>query len=180
MADVPTIQEFYKVVQERDFNRQNQLRVLAIDAGPGFDVEFSPDDLVYIQTNRLPQRNIQATDASFMGLDFHVPGNVKYDGSGDYALTLWADQKLNLYDKFVQWSRQVFDDADSTGNYLAAKAGATMTLVAVDTELKVVRKVKLVGVFIKNVDQVEYDIKDAGSVQSFGVTISFHYWEEID
>ena len=179
MADVPTIQDFYKVAQERDFNRKNQLRVLSIDAGPGFSVQFDQDDLVYVRTNRLPARNVQSSDASFMGLDFHIPGNVKYDGSGDYALDIWADQQLDLYDKFVQWSRQVFDDADSTGNYFAPKAGATMTLVAVDNELNAVRKIKLVGVFIKNVNAVEYEISDAGSIQNFGISISFHYWEEI-
>ena len=179
MADVPTIQDFYKVAQERDFSRDNQLRVLTIDAGPGFNVEFDQDDLVYIKTDKMPIRNIQHSDASFMGLDFHIPGNVKYEGSESYGLTLFADQKFDLWSKFQQWSREIFDDADSTGNYFTPKAGATLTLVLVDNELKAVKKIKLVGVFIKNVGEVEYTIGNAGAVQEFSLTLSYHYWEDI-
>src|SRR6056297_1897162 len=123
MADVPTIQNFYKVVRERDFSRLNQLRILDISAGPGFTVSFTEDDLVYIQTPKMPTRTIQQSDASFMGLDFRIPGNVKYEGSNSYSFDIFADQKFDLWSKFQQWSREIFDDASSTGNYFAPKLG---------------------------------------------------------
>lgn len=178
MADVPIIQDFYRVARERDFSRYNQLRILNIDAGPGFNVSFDEDDLVYIQTPTMPTRNIQSDQASFMGLDFNIPGNVKYSGSGDYSFELFADQKFQLWSKFQQWSREIFDDQSSTGNYFAPKIGSSITTVLVDNELKAVKKIKLVGVFINNVGDISYDIKTAGTIVSFPVSISYQYWEE--
>lgn len=178
MADISTIQDFYRVARERDFNRKNQLRLLSINSGNGFSTSFNPDDLVYVRTANIPTRNIQTSAVSFLGLDFNIPGNVKYAGSDAYTVNIWADQKLDLYSKFLEWTREIFDDADSSGNYFTPKQSASLTLVVVNNSLEPVRVFKLVGVVCKNVGQLAYDISDAGTAQNFDVTLSYHYFEE--
>lgn len=178
MADISTIQDFYRVARERDFARKNQLRVLSIDSGNGFSTAFSPDDLIYAKVANIPTRNVQTSPVSYMGLDFNIPGNVKYAGSDNYTMTFFADQKLDLYQKFLNWTREIFDDVDSTGNYLAPKQSAVINLAIVDTELVPVKNFKLVGVACKNVGQLSYDISDAGTIQTFDVVVSYHYFEE--
>lgn len=173
---ISTIADFYKEVQERDFLRQNQLRVIAINAGPGFNVNFTKDDLVYVKTSRLPTRNVQNSQATFMGLDFNIPGNVKYEGSDSYPLTFWADQKLDLWNRFQDWTRQIFNDENSSGNYLAPKAGAIVSLATVDNELNPTNQYNLIGVACRNVGQLDFDVSDTGTIHTFPVTLSYHFW----
>jgi len=172
---ISTIRDFYKVAQDRDFSRKNQLRVVSISSGAGLDVNFSPDDLVYAKTASLPQREIQTSTASFMGLDYNVTGNVKYTGSESYTITFYADQKFDLWNKFNEWGFQTFDDETSTGNYFVPKASAQITLMSVDNELNPVKQFTLVGVACKSTGALEYDISTNGEVQEFTVTFSYHF-----
>jgi hypothetical protein len=173
---ISTIRDFYKVAQDRDFNRKNQLRVLSINAGAGFNVDFTTDDLVYVKAAKLPTREVQTSEASYMGLKFNIPGNVVYTSSEAYEITFFADQQFDLWNKFNDWTRQEFDDENSSGNYLAAKASATITLLVVDNELNPVKTITLVGVVCKKVGEMEYTLDDAGTLQEFPVTFSYHFW----
>ena len=173
---ISTIADFYRISEERDFARDNQLRVLAISTGAGIQTDISQEDLVYAKTSTLPTRNIQMGQATFMGLDFNIPGNVKYDGSGSYTITFWADQKLDLWNKMQQWTREVFDDATSTGNYLVPKASSRITLASVDNNLEVVNTYNLIGVTPVSVGTLSYDISNSGQVQTFDLNIAYHFW----
>jgi hypothetical protein len=175
---ISTTRDFYKNLQDKDFARKNQLRVLSINSGAGFTVDFSPDDLVYVKAAKLPTREIQTSAATFMGLEYNVPGNVKYPGSAGYDVTFFADQQFDLWDKFQEWTRQVFDDSVSTGNYFAPKASASITLVLVDNELNPIKKITLVGVVCLKVGELEYTMEDAGTLHEFPVTFSYHFWED--
>jgi len=177
---ISTIQDFYKVIQDKDFARKNQLRVLSINSGAGFNIDFSPDDLVYVKAAKLPTREVQNSTASFMGLDYNIPGTVKYPGSDAYDVTFFADQQFDLWTKFQDWTRQVFDDKISAGNYFAPKASATITLVLLDNELNPIKKISLVGVVARKVGELEYTMEDTGTMHEFPVTFSYHYWEDTD
>ena len=170
-----TIRDFYKVAQDRDFARKNQLRVVSINSGAGLSVNFSPDDLVYAKVASLPERQIQTSAATFMGLDYNVPGNVKYAGSENYPIEFFADQQFNLWDKFNEWTFQVFDDETSTGNYFVPKASAQIVLMAVDNELNPVKQFNLVGVACKSIGALQYDISDTGTIQNFTTNFSYHF-----
>ena len=98
MADVrQTIQDFYTQAQVKDFARNNLFRVLNIDFGDGSDVTIGEEDLVYVTTASLPGKTIQEVTVPYMGLDFHVPGTVKYNQSEGYTLQFRADESYNLY-----------------------------------------------------------------------------------
>tara|TARA_R110000765_G_scaffold7963_4_gene26013 strand:- start:33389 stop:33937 length:549 start_codon:yes stop_codon:yes gene_type:complete len=175
---ISTIRDFYKVAQDRDFARKNQLRVLSINSGAGLTVDFTTDDLVYVKAAKLPSRKITTSAATYMGLKFNIPGNVEYEGSEAYEVTFFADQKFELWDKFQEWTRQVFDDESSTGNYFTPKASATITLLVLDNELNPVKKINLIGTVCLNVGELEYTIDDAGTIQEFPVTFSYHFWTD--
>lgn len=180
MNGISTIADFYKVSQSRDFARKNQLRVLSINSGVGFNIQFSEDDLVYVKTSKLPTRNIQTSAVPYMGLEFNVPGNVKYDGSDSYTLRFFADQRLDLWNKIQEWTRQVFDDETSTGNYFTPKASSLITLVPVDNQLNAIKKYNLIGVCPKSAGDLEYDISSQAEVQEFDFTLSYHFWTDTD
>jgi hypothetical protein len=81
-----TIQDFYRVAQQRGFSRDFMMRVRAI----GEDT-FNEDDFVYITTKTLPDRQIENQQAAYMGLKFNMPGTVTYPGSEGWEIKFYND-----------------------------------------------------------------------------------------
>ena len=179
MADVKqTIQDFYTQAQAKDFARNNLFRVLNIDFGDGSDVSIREEDLVYVTTASLPGKTIQNIPVPYMGLDFQVPGTVKYNQSAGYTLKFRADESYNLYDKFQGVINDTFDDSDSTGNYFTPKSNSVIDLVQLDKELNRVSQYQLVGVSIRSVGDLAYNVTASGEVQEFDVTVAYHYYRK--
>ena len=179
MADVKqTIQDFYTQAQVKDFARNNLFRVLNIDFGDGSDVTIGEEDLVYVTTSTLPGKTIQDVAVPYMGLEFHVPGTVKYNGSERYSLSFRADESYNLYDKFQQVINDTFDDSNSTGNYFTPKASSVIDLVQLDKQLDKISQYQLVGCSIRSIGDLSYDATASGDVQTFTVTIAYHYYRK--
>lgn len=175
-ATKQTIQDFYRVAQLRDFARDVQFRVLSISPG-GTTTKFDENDLVYARTASLPARSITPVQAKYMGLQFNLPGVATYPGSEGYEIQFYAAADSALRRKFESWSRDTFDDADSTGNYLTPSQNSTIDLVQLDTNFEKVNQYQLVGVSIRNVGNINYAMADgSGAVQFFNVTMAYHYW----
>jgi hypothetical protein len=177
MADTQqTIQNFYRVVTERDFARKFNFRVININPGDSSSQVWNEDDLVYVRTATLPGREITEVTVPYMGLDFHIPGSAKYTGSEAYSMEFYCDQKTQLYQKFQNWTRDVFDDVTSTGNYFAAKQTSVIDLVQLDNQLNRVAQYQLVGVSPRTVGALEYDITNGGEFVTFTVTMAYQYF----
>lgn len=173
MPDVKqTITDFYRVAQERDFSRDFQFRVLNIQNGDG-SVVVSEDDLVYAKGGVIPGREISESTVSYMGLDFRVPGSAKYTGS--YDVTFLCDKADTLRNLMLQWTRDTFDDATSTGNYFMAKETSIVDLVQLDTQLERVAQYTLVGVYPKQVGDITYNLEGTGAPVEFQLTLGYHY-----
>ena len=181
MADVnQLIQDFYRVAQNREFARDYSFRVLSINTGGASTVEFDQDDLVYIKTASLPERSISNVTVPYMGLNFNVPGNATYPGSDAYNLTFYADAQSKIRQKFEQWSQDIFNDGTSTGNYFAPKQTAIIDLVQLDNQLNKIAQYQLVGVSVRNVGPIQYNIATGtGETIEFTATVSYHYWRNI-
>jgi len=181
MADVnQLITDFYRVATTREFARDFNFRVLSINTGGASTVTFDENDLVYVKTASLPGRNIQNIPVPYMGLKFNVPGSVDYPGSDSYEMTFYADANSQIRQKFEQWSTDIFDDSNSTGNYFSPKQTAIIDLVQLDNQLNSVAQYQLVGVSVRNVGPLNYTIAEGtGSVIEFTVTVSFHYWRKL-
>ena len=93
-----TIQDFFRVAQQRGFSRDFMMRVTSI----GEDT-FNEDDFVYITTKNLPDRQITNQTAPFMGLPFNVPGTVTYPGSEGWNVTFRNDLKGVVRKKLEDW-----------------------------------------------------------------------------
>ena len=173
MPDVrQTISDFYRVAQERDFSRDFQFRVLNIQNDDG-SVAITEDDLVYAKGGSIPGRTINVTDVPYMALNFKVPGAATY--SGEYALTFYSDRVDNLRNLLLNWTRDTFDDATSTGNYFIARETSVVDLVQLDTQLNRVTQFTLVGAFPTSVGDVEYNPAGTGAPVEFQVTMGYHY-----
>ena len=178
-ATKQTIQDFYRVASERDFTRDVQFRVLSISP-QGTTSKFDENDLVYARTASLPDRAIGNVATKYMGLNFNIPGIATYPGSEGYVINFYADAKSDLRKKFEQWSRDTFDDTDSTGNYLTPTSNSTIDLVQLDNNFERVNQYQLVGVSIRNIGAIAYTMADGtGMVMNFPVTLAYHYWKNV-
>lgn len=181
MPDVKqTISDFYRVALQRDFSRDFQFRLLSINTGGSSSVTFDENDLVYLTAGSLPARSITNVAVPYMGLNFNLPGVASYDGSESYALTFYCDSQSIIRRKFEDWSRDVFDDATSTGNYFTPRQTATIDLLQLDTQLNRVAQYQLVGVSVRSVGAIEYPISSGtGTIVNFPATISYHYFRRL-
>ena len=173
------IQKFYEVSQSRDFSRDCLYRVLSITFGDGSSTSFDEDDLVYIKGGKIPGRQITNQAVSYMGLAFNVPGTVKYTNSDSFNVQFWCDEKSILRNKLEQISRDIFDDKTSTGNYFQPKASAILDMVQLDKQLNVINHYKLVGISLRNINEISYDIAGDGKPVVIDCTLSYHYYETV-
>jgi hypothetical protein len=116
-----------------------------------------------------------------MGLTFNVPGTANYPNSGAFNVTFRVPQNLSIRRKFEQWSRDTFNDANSTGNYLTPTQNSTIDLIQLDNNFEKVHQYQLVGVSIRTVGDLSYTMSEGGgNVLTFGVTLAYHYWTQKD
>ena len=136
-----TIQDFYRVAQQRDFARDYMLRVVSL----GNNI-LNEDDFVYITTATLPTRDIQNQTATYMGLDFNIPGTVKYTGSNAWNVEFRADKASLIRQKLEAWQRgEIFNDQTSTGNLAVPGPGSVIQLHQIDDKLNVLNVYNLFG-----------------------------------
>jgi hypothetical protein len=179
IATKQTIQDFYRVASQRDFTRDVQFRVLSISP-QGTTIKFDENDLVYARTAALPSRAISPVAAKYMGLNFNLPGVATYPNSENYQLEFYCSANSDLRKKFLQWTNDTFNDANSTGNYLTPTQNSTIDLVQLDVNFEKVNQYQLVGVSIRNVGDIGYTMAEGtGNVKNFGVTLAYHYWREV-
>lgn len=172
-----TIGNFYDRAVAREFSRDFLFRVLNITFAGG--AVFNEDELIYAKTAKLPARNLTNVQAKFMGLNFNIPGSATYPGSDAYSITFYCDANSLLRNKFLQESRRVFDDATSTGDYNIASRASSITLLQLDKALEPVSTFRLVGVGIRNVGEIAYNMADGtGQPVTFDATVAYHFFEE--
>ena len=174
MADIKqTIQDFYRVAQERDFLRSFQFRILDV-SNQGVPV-LSQDDLIYVTTATLPARAIQTFDQPFMGLNFHIPGTASYPGSEGYGLNFRSDSEASLRRVFEDWSNSIFDDETSSGDF-KIHADSTVTLALLDQDHNTTQLYTLYGVFPVSVGAMEFDVTQGTTAVNFQATLAYQYW----
>ena len=163
------IRKFYETAKQKEFARDFQFRVVTL--GP-----LTPEDLVYLRTANLPGKEIANQVVPYMGLDFNVPGATKFTGSDSWEVVFLADEGMNIRAKMEAWMTEIFDAKTSSGKYGVPAEIATIQLL--DKELKPVRTFNLVGVYIKSLAALGYDIKGDGKPQEFTATLAYQYYTE--
>lgn len=167
-----TIQDFFRVAQQRDFARDYMLRVVAL----GNDT-LNEDDFVYITTATLPSRDITNQTATYMGLDFNFPGTVKYPGSNGWTVTFRNDKGGIIRKKLEDWQvNEVFDDDSSTGDLSVRGTDSVIQLNLIDDKLNVLNTYRLYGAYIQKLGTVNYKMDGTGAPLTFDATLAYHYW----
>jgi hypothetical protein len=162
-----SIQDFYAAAQAKEFARDFQFRVRTL--GP-----FTDDDLLYVKTASLPAKTIQNQVASYMGLEFNIPGSVKYDGSAAWQITFRCDEGINIRNKMENYIKEIFDDQTSTGKYGVPVEEATMDLLGKD--LQPVRRYNFIGLYPVTVGEIAYNIEGSGAILELPCTFAYQWW----
>lgn len=175
-----TIQGFYQAAAVANFTRDFNFRVHDIHGPAGNYVMNDTGLLVYAKSAALPAREITNVPVPYMGLNFNLPGNAIYpDGTG-YSITFYADQDSRIRQLFEDWSRFVFDDATSTGQYNTPGSDSYITLVQFDNEFNALATYNLIGVSPRNVGPLNYTMAaGTGQTVEFTVTLAYHYFTRV-
>ncbi len=164
---MPGIQEFYNAAKQKEFARNFQFSVRTL--GP-----FSEQDLLYIESTTLPGKTIQNQQVPYFGLDFNVPGTVKYDNSDAWTVTFRCDEGINIRNKMENYIKEVWDDETSTGLYGVPVEEATFDLLGKD--LNPVRRYTFVGLSPISIGNLSYSVADTGTILTVEATFSYHYY----
>ena len=165
-----TIGQFYATAQKNEFARQFQFKITSL--GP-----FTEDDLIYIETATLPTKEVTNRAVPYMGLDFNIPGAVKYTGSDNWKVTFRCDEGHNIRNKMEAYMSEIFDIQTSTGKYGVPTEIATMELLG--KQLNPLRKYQFVGIYPRIVGELQYNIENAGDILKLDATFAYQYWQPV-
>lgn len=162
-----SIQDFYAAAREKEFARNFQFAVRTL--GP-----FTEKDLLYVESVELPGKTIQNQQVPYYGLDFNIPGTVKYDGSDAWQITFRCDEGVNIRNKMENYIKNIFDDETSTGQYGVPVEEATFDLLGKD--LNPVRRYTFIGLYPVTVGNLSYNVTDAGTILTLPLTFAYQYY----
>ena len=170
-----SIRDFYKQSTQRGFARDFQFRVTTFRVN---GVSLGPDNLVFLKTANLPGKTISTTTAPFMGLDFQIPGSVKFDKNNAWAVTFYCTQDYNLRSMLEDSMSNTFDQGVSVGNMEPRNLDENkIVLSLIDDQLNEIKTYTLLGAFVTQLDEISYDLTKSGGVQEVKATIAYQYWE---
>ena len=129
---------------------------------------------VVLSSATLPDKAIQNKTVTYFGLDFNVPGTVKYPGSESWAVNFRCDEGINIRTKMENFTKEIFDDETSTGLYGVPIEEATMDLLGKD--LEPVRRYTFVGLYPVSVGTLSYDVKDDGEPLTMDLTFAYQFY----
>lgn len=180
MADniqMQRITDFYTQAVRREFSRDFLFRLTDFNMRtPAFRLD--PTELVYLRAATLPARDIVNVEAKYMGQTFNIPGAAQYPGSDSYDLKFYCDEKSEIRNKFLDLSIQTFSTDTSTGDYGTPIADNYIVLAQLNKNLDIVASYKLVGVSIRNVGQIDYQMSDGtGTIVEFDAKVAYHFFE---
>ena len=165
------ISDFYSSVQQKDFARQFQFRLVQLA-----NTNLGEDTLIYVETATLPGRSITNVQVPFMGLQFNVPGTATYPGSESYAVTFRCDQDYNIRAALENATFNTFDDGTSTGDFNIARNSSVITMNLLNKAGGTVRQYTLYGAYVVSVGDLSYNLGDSGTIQTVPTTLAYQYW----
>jgi hypothetical protein len=173
LLETQGIENFYDSAIVNDFARKNLFRVIALGGS-----RFTQNELMYITTTSLPGRSITNVPVPFMGLAFNVPGTATYPNSNAWQVTFRIPQNLSIRRKFEDWTKQVFDDANSTGSYTIPSKDASnqVTISLINKMGDPIRTYTLFGAYCVSIGDLSLDITNAGEIIEQQATLAYQYW----
>jgi hypothetical protein len=173
LLETQGIENFYDSAIVNDFARQNLFRVIALGGN-----RFSTNELMYITTTTLPGRSITNVPVPFMGLSFNVPGTATYPNSNAWQVTFRIPSNLSIRRKFEDWTKQIFDDANSTGAYnIPSKDASNQVTISLMNKMgDPIRTYTLFGAYCVSIGDMTLNITNAGEIIEQQATLAYQYW----
>lgn len=180
------ILDFFNVASQKQFSRDFFMRVRQIvTQGVSLNGE---DDLVYAKTATLPGRDIENKTVNYSGQIFNVNGRAVYPGSESYGIEFYMDQDLDLRKKLESISRATFNHETTTGAFCMPGEESYIILDVLKAPCgqgnvggqawTTAETIKLVGVNIRTIGEVSYQIADGtGEILALPTTWSYHWYE---
>lgn len=162
-----SIQQFYAAAQQMEFARDFQFKVRSL--GP-----FTDTDLLYLRTAVLPKKSISNKKVPYFGLDFNIPGTVKYDGSDGWEVEFWCDEAYNIRNKMESYISNIFNDETSTGKYGVPTEIATLDLLG--KNLETLRRYQFIGAYPVSIGEITYATEGSGEPLKLKATFAYQYW----
>jgi hypothetical protein len=180
------INTFFNLASQRQFARDFFMRVKQIKL-PGLSLD-GETDLVFAKTASIPGRDIEDKTVNYSGQTFHLNGKSSYPGSEGYSIEFYHTQDLDLRKKLEKASRTAFDNETTTGQMCmpGPESYIMLDLLGVPCGqgnsggqgFEVLDEIKLVGVSIRNIGDIAYQIADGtGEILSLPCTFSYHFYE---
>lgn len=172
------IRDFYAMAHQKDFARLHQFRIITWKWF-GEDVLNDPQYktfALYLETASLPSREITNLQVPYLGFNFNVPGMATYNGAANYPVVFRCDQSYVLRDIVEKQTRSIYDEANTTGNFLTPSDDSILTLGLLDKNNTPIKKYTLVGTAITNTGSISYNLGDSGTIAKVEATLSYHYW----
>lgn len=180
------INTFYNIAGQKQFSRDFFMRVRQIRA-VGIDLD-GENELVFARTAILPGRDIENKQVNYSGQTFNLNGKSSYPGAESYSIEFYHDQSLDLRTKLEKISRATFDNETTSGQMCMPGPESYMILDVLGVPcgqgnqggqgLQTVQTIKLVGVNLRTIGEVAYEIADGtGEVKTLGSTWSYHWYE---
>jgi hypothetical protein len=170
-----TIRDFYSNASRYGFARDFQFRITTFDVN---GVSLEEDNLIFLKTANLPSKTISTTAAPFMGLDFQIPGTVKFESNNAWNVTFYCTQNYMLRNFLEDSMSNTFDERTSTGDMEPKDLNQNKIVLALfDDQLNIIKTYTLLGAFITKIDDIAYDLTKSGGIVEVKATIAYQYWE---
>lgn len=175
------ISDFFQNAVEVDFARDFLFRIIDVSIDGGLELDST--DLLFAKAGKLPARQIVNQQVKYAGQTFNIPGSVEYPGSENYQIDFYCDEESDIRNRLLDESVRTFDSisgilgsGQSAGGI--ANANSTLTMVQLNKVYNVINTIKLIGVSIREVGEVNYNIAEGnGAVMSFNVGLAYHFFE---
>lgn len=164
------LQDFYNTATERGFARDFHFRVTQIG-----DSKLTNEDLVYIRSAHVPEREIGTENLAFRGFKYNIPLTSSYPGSDCWTIEFLMDRNYKIYDMLEVWHREHFNEGSFIGREVPT-FDKMIELITVDEQMSVVKKFKLYGCFPRKLGQIKYNLGGQGAPVSFNLDIAYQYW----
>lgn len=173
LFDTQGIENFYDTAIVRDFARQNLFRILSLGGNT-----FTEQELLYVTSTTLPGRSITNVPVPFMGMQFNVPGTVNYPNSQGWQVTFRIPADFSIRRKFEDWSKFIFDDKTSTGEYSIPNKSpqGQVVMVLLDKKGNPLREYTLYGAYCQTIGDLTVNLTNAGEVMEQQTTIAYQFW----
>jgi hypothetical protein len=129
------------------------------------------------KTAQLPGSTVGVAPVFYFGREVKLPGNRSFP---DWSITIINDEDFNIRNAFETWMNALNSHATNirnpiAGNYLGYTVDASVIQYS-----KIglpIKTYKFVGMFPTDVSPIELDWGTNDSVEEFGVTFAYQYWE---